>query len=405
MKRILLTLLLLLGLTEQAEAALRYLVPDGISGACTNIWTDTKCWSLLTYTGNPATTTNGAAAPTSAEDILLDVNSGAIVMSLNGAGRAGLSITMTGFTGTLALGTQQLTITNNVTLCAACTITGTGILSISSTSTMTSAAKTWPGALALPNTITYTMADDWIVTGACSFGSAGSPTLNGAFTLTCGDNVTLAAAATVLQGTASVKMTCADGTATLSHTGSVTGSLRNNFEIACGAGTATINTTIRYLTGIFKYTSGTLSTSGWVMVLPGAATITANAAGLTIPTLQITVGNQVFNGTSGFNIGSFSCLIAGITVTMTSTNTYGVTTSLINTATSASHNVFIASTGSSAVNLNYTGSTMAMAYVDATDITSSTAMYTYGGTLTRTSLWATGTQIGAYTVPGGGIIQ
>jgi hypothetical protein len=120
--------------------------------------------------------------------------------------------------------------------------------------------------------------------------------------------------------------------------------------------------------------------------------------------LYVTVGNLTYNGSSGFSVGTFSQLVAGGTHTFTSGNTYNITSSFVVTATSASRCAFVASTGSSAFYLNYSGSTLALAYVNATDVNSSggSAIYVYTGTLLRTTNWTDGTVIGSGS--GGGTV-
>src|ERR1035437_1495373 len=99
-----------------------------------------------------------------------------------GAAAACTSIDFTSYTNTLTLN-QTLTVSGNVTLVAAMTITtsaGTPILSVNVTSTLTSNTKAFPSALDLRGTSqTFTLADNWTVLSLTISSAVTSVTING----------------------------------------------------------------------------------------------------------------------------------------------------------------------------------------------------------------------------------
>lgn len=370
-------------------AADRYLVV----ASCDGTWTDTDCWSASSGGAG------GETAPGSSDAVIFDTNSGNTSMSLNSSNRAAASLTISNYTGTLAFGSNTLTVSGNVTLGTGMTFTGTGALIINAASTMTSNGITVPGGLTLASAVTYTLADNWAVTGTCTLGVTGSTTTINDNTLTCNSSLALGVSTGNVLGTTTIVM---GGTGSITASILTTGTLRNNFTIN-SSGTVTCATTIRYQTGTLTYTAGTVSAASCTLVLPAAATITVNASGLTIGTVSITAGNQTFNGTNGFTMGTLSQLVAGGSHTFKESLTYTITSSLRITATSASPTTIASASAMTAFNLNVVGATVALAYVTATDITSSTPVYVYTGSLTRTTNWTSGSVIGSGS-GGGGII-
>src|SRR4051812_837130 len=68
----------------------------------------------------------GAAVPTSSDDVFLDANSGNVTVTLTAGGRPCRNFDCTGFTGTLAAGTNSLTTSGTVyKLNSTMTVTGT----------------------------------------------------------------------------------------------------------------------------------------------------------------------------------------------------------------------------------------------------------------------------------------
>lgn len=366
--------------------AARFLVGSGN-------WTNTAIWSATTGGGG------GASFPVVSDDVNLDNNSGAFNLTIDTAGQSAKTVTMTaGYTGTLTF-TNTLTCAGSYTQGANVTYAGASALIISATATLTSNGKTLGVPLTFSSSSTITLADNWTVSGNFSQTAAAGGTVNGN-TMNIGGSLTSSLTSGNLTGTTNFVM---NGTGTLSAPSITTGRWSANLEINT-AGIVTVTGTWRFM-GTFKVTTGTTHfvTTGTTFVFSsGAGTLTINDTGVTIPTLQNTAGAvATINGSQGFTIGSLSCLIAGSTFTFLSSNTYTINSSIILTGTSAGHITLNASTGSSDTFINFTGSTMALAYCDLTDINCSggRSLQSYGGSMTRATNAVAVTQITGGGVP------
>ena len=358
--------------------AARFLVAGGDGN-----WGSINNWSATSGGAS------GASAPTSADDVTFDTNSGSQNITLNTSTRSCKTLTVTsGYTGTMIM-TNGLNVSGSVTLGANMGISGSGALAVIATATLTSNGKTWPNALTLNFNVTYTLADNWTASGLVTIGATSATTTLNGFTLYCGAGLTFQTTTGTNTGTTAIVM---NGTGT--YNGGTNGTISLNIEINT-AGTITLGTNLRQGGGSLKYTAGTVVSTGSTLTLTAASTITCNASGMSFGTISITAGNQTFNGTNGFTAASWSQLAAGLTHTFTSGNTYNITNSFIITATSASKCTLQSSSASSSFFLNHTGATQALAYCNATDVNSSSgrAIYSFGGALTRTQNWSTGTSI------------
>lgn len=374
--------------------AARYLVSGGDGN-----WGSTNNWSATSGGAS------GASVPTSADDVTFDSNSGATNITLNTSARSALTWTVTsGYTGTVTF-SQTLTVSGTVSLGANMVFAGSSALIISASGiTITSNGKTVGVPLSINpgNSGTITLGDNWTCSENVTYQSVnatGTLALN-SNTIYCAKNFTTSAGSAVaLGGTTQVVL---NGTGTLQSVNTTQGPFRLPIEINT-SGTITLGPLVLNQ-GTLKYTAGTVVSTGSTLTLTAASTITCNASGMNFGTISITGGNHTFNGTSGFTVGAWSQLVAGLTHTFLSGNTYSITSSVVSTATNASKTTWAASTASSAFYLNYSGSTAALAYLNATDCDASggTALYTYQGTLTRTTNWTTGTVIGSGS--GGGSV-
>lgn len=367
--------------------AARYLVSGGDGN-----WGSTNNWSATSGGAS------GASFPTSADDVTFDINSGATNITINASVRACKTLTITAdYTGTLTM-TNALSVAGSITLGANMTIAGSGTLTMNSGGTLTSNGKTWPNALTLSSS-GHILGDNWTVLGTATIGGATSfPTVTGN-TMYCNGSVVFPQSNGQATTTTTIVMT---GTGTVSFPSWTNGWQNLTMLEFNTSGTITLSGTLS-IRGAIKYTAGTIVSTGSTLLLGAATTITCNASGMNFGTISITGGNHTFNGTHGFTAASWSQLVAGLTHTFTSGNTYSITSSFIVTATSASKCTFAASTGSSAFYLNYSGSTLALAYLNATDVDSSggSAISVYNGTLTRTTNWTNLTQIGSGSGSGG----
>lgn len=224
--------------------------------------------------GNWSTTSGGAggsAVPLNTDDVFFDANSPAC--TVNTSSRVALTLTFTGYVNTITM-SQQITVNGNITLASGMTIAGSGALICATAATLTSAGKTWPNALTLNGVgVTYTLADDWTVSGLATLGlttttvTINGNTLNLAAGLTCNMNTGS------VTGTTLIKMI---GTGTI--TGStIGGALKNNLTIDT-AGTITISSAqvFSYNTGTLTYTAGTVVTTGSTLSCILATTFATN---------------------------------------------------------------------------------------------------------------------------------
>lgn len=173
--------------------------------------------------------------------------------------------------------------------------------------------------------------------------------------------------------------------------------------LTCSGSIAASN--IIYSSGTVNTASSTLSCSNsnaswdtngivWTNLTIGAGTISLNSLLTASGTTTIaTANNAGFAGTAGFSIGTFVCTTAGRTITFTTGNTYDINTRLLTTGTLASKVLFSANvTNSTKAILNLKGgASQDNGYLSGTDIDSSggVPIWTYKGTLTRTTNWNT----------------
>ena len=134
--------------------------------------------------------------PTSADAVFFTASSGANTVTISTGNTGALSITCTGFTGTLA-GSAAITVSGSVTLVAGMTVTYIGTLTLNGTGTLTSAGKTLGAVTINGSGITVTLGD--------ALTSSGSLTITqGTFT-TSNYNVTLTGAVDFSSNTSSTR--------------------------------------------------------------------------------------------------------------------------------------------------------------------------------------------------------
>jgi hypothetical protein len=248
-------------------------------------WGTASQWSLTS--GGPA---NGAV-PTSADNAILDANSGVCTMSVAGVCA---SINCSAYTSTLTM-TNGLTVSGNVTLGSGMTITGTNTLSINATATLTSNGKTWPNSITSTGAITF--ADAWTIGG--NFTTSQTVTLNGNLNLT-GNWVSNNSLITVNGSayTATISGGIRYGSGTISTTFNPTVVLN---------GTGTIGNTTG---GVLTFSNLTINTSGTITIdnlytqrfyalNPGVSTFNYSAGTVVATSTTVQLGAFVFN--SGFS--------------------------------------------------------------------------------------------------------
>jgi hypothetical protein len=199
------------------------------------------------------------AVPTSADDVVATATSGPLTVNVASAAK---SVNFTSYTNTLTMN-AVLTVSGNVTLVEEMTVEGSSGLTVNATATLTSNTKVWPNALLLSaNDITYTLADNWTISGTLTIGgNTGTTTVNG-FTIYVGGGLTHGAGGgsnNFANGTTNIVL---NGTGTWSNPGLSV--LINNLTINT-SGIITISGAMRYRTGIFTYIAGTVITTNSTM--------------------------------------------------------------------------------------------------------------------------------------------
>lgn len=206
-------------------------------------WGDTANWS------DTSGGTGGFSVPTNVDDVFFDGNSGNC--TVNASNRTAKTLNFTGYTNTITM-TNNITVSGNVTLGAGMGIAGTGQLIVNTTATLTSNGKTWSAGFTFSGTSqTYTLADNWAISGLIRFSGTTACTINSNTITASGGFQTTSSAGTT--GTTSITWTGG----TWSDTGA--GNIRNNLTIN---GNVTVSGTVYYSTGTLTYTSGTVTVTG-----------------------------------------------------------------------------------------------------------------------------------------------
>lgn len=239
-------------------------------------WGTASNWSLTD--GGGAT----GAVPTAADDAKFTVNSGSC--TLNASARVCKSIDFTGYTQTFDMA-QTLTVSGNVTLVAAMTITGASTLIVNAASTLTSNGKTWPSALSLTTITTYTLADNWTVTGMVTVGGAtgGTTTINGN-NVYCDGGLTGNSTA-LISGT--TILVVRNGTWTHNATGRFGGT---SVHIDGGLNTVTVSGPRVGGAGTIKYISGAIGPNPSLTITATGSIFECN--GITFTSVSVSIGGS-----------------------------------------------------------------------------------------------------------------
>ncbi len=385
--------------------AQKFLVPGG-----TGNWNSTTNWSL-TSGGVP-----GAPFPTVLDDVVIDTNSANANLTVNVAS-ACLSFTASNSTGTMTF-TSTLTCSGNFTFSSGMSTSGTGILLVNATATITSNGVSLTGTLRFQTTGTViTLADNWVV-GGLGIPGTSNLTVNGN-TITCSGSFTLTGNGNIFQGTTNIILN-GTGSVTNSST-SGTSAIRNNLTINT-AGTITISGNFRYDTGVLTYTAGTVVTTGSSFIM--AASTTVNANGIVWneivigATLTLTLQSNLSAGeisSASFSLtfaGAYNVTIGNLiqvagnavrTFTFVAGQTYTISSiiSITGTYTSANHQVFVSSSPGTRYNLILLqGISQDNFFLDVTDADSSAGATgcTYKGVLSNCLNWRQlPTQVGTIT--------
>jgi hypothetical protein len=290
-----------------------------------------------------ATTSGGAggsAVPTSADDVFFDANSGANTVTI-GAGTAICdSLTMTGFTGTLAFGTNSIDLTGSGsnTFLGATTysVTGTPLINITGTGTLTVTA----GAVTEANSISFTINN--AASNAIGItGSIRNLTFAGTYTgnltnstRTLYGNLTIKSGMTLSAGTNTTTFAATSGTQTITSAGlnldfpitingvGTTVQLADNLSVGTATGrritltNGTLDLNDKTLTNFGDFVSNNTNTRSILFGTTGNITLTSTASATIFnistatnfsitgtPTINVT-GNAVAGGTRRLDYGT-----------------------------------------------------------------------------------------------------
>ena len=226
------------------------------------------------------------------------------------AGDTAILNASSGYASTLAIGSQTLAVTSNVTLGGTITAsTGTLQETGSTTLTFTSNGITWPGKFNVTSgTPTITLVGNWINTGLVTISSATviNWTTNETFTTNGGltSNSAISGTATLILG---------GGT----WSGSSVNAVSNNLTFA---GNVSLSGAIAYNTGTITYSSGTITvpTTSILYVTGGLGTsLTLNTKGMTWGGFYFQNGVNILNLTSDLSCNSIAFNFYAGTTTFT----------------------------------------------------------------------------------------
>jgi hypothetical protein len=359
-------------------------------------------WSATSNTNWSATSggSNNATVPGASDDATLNglgaAGNGASVVSAN---ITVLSLTFAaGYTNTVTINTAVvLTIAGSFTDVTnhSWTVSGTGSMTISAASTITSGGKTFPGPVSFSGSNTKTLVGNWTISGT----------------------LTAATSTTTINKTASEVLSCAGLTVTGTVAGSISitltggtwgGSGSNNIAGTINfAGTSTFSATGSYIGGgTISYTSGTITTTASTLTLGASCTLNTNGMSwnnitLSNTTLTITINSlltitgtftlgsaaQTFAGTSGFTTANLTDPSVGTPATKTLKNgiTYTITTAFTAASSrSASKLLFTSDDGTltAALTLNYGATCAVLADFTRINASGGRTIWTFNGVLT-----------------------
>lgn len=290
---------------------------------------------------NTGSTWVEGVVPTNADDVVFTATSGQLTVNVASACQ---SINFTNYTNTI-------TFNNNLSVGGATpnginlgsggyTQAGSfGILLVASLP-MTSNGVIWSRDFAFNGTSrTYTLSDNWTITGTVTFGAATGAIINGN-TLNCGGAV-ISTTTAVTSGTANLVF---NGTGTWSN--SSTGNLQLSTLTFNTTGTTTVSGTVRY-SGAISYSAGTIVTTSSTLII-GAST-TLHTSAINWSTLQLQGTSQTFTLLSDINTSSF--VFNGTTQT-TVNGLFNINISGSTTINQAAHTIL----GTSSIVLAGTGS-------------------------------------------------
>ena len=271
----------------------------------------------------------GQAVPTSADDVFFDAASGASTVTIGASTAICSTLTMTGFTGTLAFGTNSIDLAGTGAIYTGAVggtlVTGTPLM------LCTNATATARTINASPNTNSEANAVSFNITngsGPISWGTnqgVKNITFSGTFTgstsggFYCYGNLTLKTGMTVSAGGAGISFVATSGTQLITSSG-ISFDQPINFS-----GTSTYSLQDALVTGSTRscnLSSGTLITNGYNLTCGTFNYNNVNTKALNLGTSTITIlGGSSTSGFVGSNAGTTYTDILNSTIVFTSTST------------------------------------------------------------------------------------
>lgn len=360
------------------------------AGANSN-WATNGNWSATSGGGS------NAAQPTTTSDVTFDgAGTHGNEASIVSASITILSLTFTtGFTSSVTINTAVvLTIGGAFTdrTQHSWTVSGTGSMTISAASTITSNGQTFPGPVSFSGSNTKTLVGNWTISGTLTC-ATNTTTINKttAEVLSCGGWTVTGITA------GSINITLTGGTWSGTNTNTVSGTITLSSGVTISGvvhisgctlvGSSGVTTTSSTLTIDGSSTLNTSPVSFATVTIPGSITLTLSSL-LTATTLNFTNASftVTFAGTSGFSVGTWSCTnTAASTVNMVNTVTYTVTTAF--TASTSRTGAIVTFTSDHATNLailtlNNGASCTVLASFTRIDASAGRAIWTFNGTIT-----------------------
>jgi hypothetical protein len=357
--------------------------------------------TFSTTSAKDASRTGGSVAPTNADTVICDDYSGNLTVNSTTAVCAVLNCVSNGnYAGTLTYSaSQRLSVSGNVTYSTTMSVSGGGELRLAAAGTLTSNGKTHSGALGFNATGTWTLADNWTVTGLVTILASVTPVINS-------NTLTMNGGLSVLSNVSGTTNFVLGGGTWSCNNRTVSNPISVN-----SAGTVTMSSGaygVQILDTTLTYTAGTVVTTGNSLTVTGTA-CTLNTNGITwnnlvMPCSAITLGsNLTATGTwthaSGNNptfAGNYDISVATLRlsaaklITPKAGQTLTITTSMYLNGADNSKCTISSSIASTSFYLIYQGS-LADCKISSANFTdvdasgSSCVLYNhYGGTLTRT---------------------
>lgn len=330
-------------------------VDNVFDGSTDNNWSVPANWSQNTV-------------PTATDGYVTRFDATSPNCTVNGTGRTCNALDFTGYTNTITM-SYYISSYGAITFSPTMNVSGTGVLVISGSFTLTSNGYMWPNGIstgAATASRIITLADNAAISGTLTVQqTTGTFTINGAFTLSVGGDIPCAITTGNVAGTATIVMS---GTGTISTNSATTGQIKNNLVFNTGAGTITFGTVLSYGGGgIMTNTAGTIVTTGSTFNIGNC---TLNLADLQLNNVAINVADAVVTLSSGFKVaGLFS-----------------------NNDVTGAHQSVVSSVGGTLRKITMlAGSTQSITNLDATDIDSRDGypVIDLGGVLSNTFNWYT----------------